>query len=242
MYGQDIDIVNGADGAPISSIRRDKPGVILDMPVWSRDGEWLFFDRQEAVRFGVEYRIDRARADGSERATVVEKARSPSLSPDGTRLAFVRADQSEVLYVGGADGAGAQPIVPAGKFLLISYPRFSPDGQWIVFATVTDFAPDNPTNTPTVPGLMESLGSIQPDLSLSPRRHGIPWDIWLVRPDGRDLRLVLPAEDDPSLAWSPDGSGVAIYGGRGLGLLSPSGEMRMLKDEIIGFGAIDWTP
>jgi Tol biopolymer transport system component len=241
LYGQDIDIVNGADGAHISTIRRDKPGVILDMPVWSPDGEWLFFDRQETVRFGVEFRIDRARPDGSERSTIVEKARSPSISPDGNRLALVRADQGEMLYVGGSDGQGAQPLVPPGKFLLINYPRFSPDGQWIVFATITDVTQVTPTNTPTKPGFVQALGVIEPGLWAFPRRHGIPWDIWLVRPDGRDLRAARLAEDDPSLAWSPDGSVIAVYGGRGLGFLDSSGEVTPLKDEIIGFGGIDWT-
>jgi Tol biopolymer transport system component len=239
-YGQDIEIVNAVDGQPLSAVRRDKSGIILDVPVWSPDGEWLYYDRQETIRFGVEYRIERARPDGSERSIVVDKARSPTLSPDGSKMAFVRADQGEVLYVSGANGQGAQPLVPTGKFLLISYPRFSPDGEWIVFATVTDLTQMAPAGTPTKPGLASALGTTQAAL-FAPRSHGIPWDIWLIRPDGRDLRAVRLAEDDPSLAWSPDGAGIAVYGGRGLGILDLSGEIRPVKDEIIGFGGIDWA-
>jgi Tol biopolymer transport system component len=239
LFGQDIAIVNAADGGAISMIQRDKPGVILDTPVWSSDGEWLFFDRQETVRSGVEYRIERARPDGTELTIVVENARAPSLSPDGSRLAFIRSDRSEVLYAAEADGQREQPLVPTGKFLLINYPRFSPDGQWIVFATVTDETQVAPT--PTKPGTVRAFSSIEPGLNASPRRHGIPWDIWLVRADGRDLRVARLAEDDPSVAWSPDGSGIAVYGGRGLGVMDTSGDVQRLRDEIIGFGGIDWT-
>jgi Tol biopolymer transport system component len=240
-YGQDIEVVSAADGQPRSAVLRDKSGIILDVPVWSPDGEWLYFDRQETVRFGVEFRIERARPDGSERSVVVDNARAPALTPNGNRLAFVRADQGEVLYVGGLDGQGAQPVVPAGKFLLISYPRFSPDGQWIVFATVTDPTRMTPEDAPTNPGFTQAFGNIHAALFASPRRHGIPWDIWLVRPDGSDLRAARLAEDDPSLAWSPDGTSIAIYGGRGLGVLDSSGEIVALKDEIMGFGGIDWA-
>jgi Tol biopolymer transport system component len=241
VYGQDIDIVDSADGKPISAVRRDKPGIILDTPVWTPDGQWLFYDRQETVRFGIETRIERAHPDGSERATVVENARSPSLSADSRRLAFVRADQGqEVLYVGAADGQGAQAVVPAGKFLLISYPRFSPDGEWLVFATVADPGQFPAAPTPQQPGVTGALGVVT-STPLAPRRHGIPWDIWLVRSDGRELHSARLGEDDPSLAWSPDGSGIALYGGRGLGILDQSGEVRPIKDEIIGFGGIDWA-
>jgi Tol biopolymer transport system component len=240
VYGQDINVVNATDGSIVSTIRRDKPGIILDAPVWAPDGQWLYFDRQESVRFGVEHRIDRARPDGSERTIVVQNARMPSISPDGSKLVFVRADQGEVLYVSDMNGQSAQPLMPAGKFLLISYPRFSPDGQWIAFATVTDIGQDMPTQ-PAKPGFAQALGRIQPGVWSSPRRHGVPWDIWLVRPDGRDLHVARLAEDDPSLAWSPDGNGIAVYGGRGLGFLDGTGEVQQIKNEITGFGGIDWT-
>jgi Tol biopolymer transport system component len=241
LFGQDIAIVNATDGAPVSMVQRDKAGVLLDTPVWSPDGEWLFFDRQETLRSGTEYRIERARPDGAERSVVVDNARSPSISPAGDRLAFVRSDRGEILYAVDVDGQREQALVPTGKFLLINYPRFSPDGQWIVFATVTDPSQGTQTQTPPKPGFSQALGSVVPELRISPRRHGIPWDIWLVRPDGRELHVARLAEDDPSLAWSPDGSGIAVYGGRGLGVLGSSGEMRSVKDEIIGFGGIDWT-
>jgi Tol biopolymer transport system component len=239
-YGQDIDIVDASSGEMLSSVKRDKSGIILDIPVWTPDGQWLYFDRQETARFGVENRIERAHRDGSARSTVIDNARSPSLSPDGSRLAFIRADRGEVLYVSGVDGQGVQPLVPAGKFLLITYPRFSPDGEWIVFATVTDPTRDVSPQPTRQPGISSALGAIQSTL-FAPRRHGIPWDIWLVRPDGRDLHVVRLAEDDPSLAWSPDGSGVAVYGGRGLGILDESGQVQSIKDEIMGYGGIDWA-
>lgn len=240
-FGQDIEVVSAADGAVLSTIRRDKSGIILDAPIWSRDGAALLFDRQETVRFGVEFRIERARPDGTERGVLLENARSPALAPDGSRLAFVRAEGGEVLFVGGPEGQDARPVVPSGRFLLIAYPRFSPDGQWLLFATVTD-PMRAPADEPDRPGALRALSFVQP-IAAAPRRHGIPWDIWVVRPDGTDLKSLRTAEDDPSLAWSPNGTSIAVYGGRGLGIMpAMGGEVLPLRDEIIGFGGIDWAP
>ena len=58
---------------------------------------------------------------------------SAAASPDGSRLAMVRSRAgSPNLWVGGADGAGLKQITQG---LEDSSPCWSPDGQWICYAT-----------------------------------------------------------------------------------------------------------
>src|SRR5215831_1615605 len=56
--------------------------------------------------------------------------RMPSLSPDGKRLAFVY--QGDVWVVGSAGGR-AMPLTMHVE--MDAFPVFSPDGQWIAFAS-----------------------------------------------------------------------------------------------------------
>ena len=46
--------------------------------------------------------------------------------------------------------------------------------------------------------------------------HGLPWNLWLVNTDGTNAHELAGVEsDDGSVAWSPDGSALFVYGGNG---------------------------
>jgi hypothetical protein len=71
--------------------------------------------------------------------------------------------------------------------------------------------------------------------------HGDPWGIWTVRPDGGELRTATTLqEDEPLVAWSPDGTTLAVQGGGGLWLVDLRGttDPRRIGDGAVG--AIDW--
>lgn len=61
----------------------------------------------------------------------------PSLSPDGTQVAFTRGGGESGLYLINVDGSDEQLIF--GERELLRSPKWSPDGRWIVFSRGDEF-------------------------------------------------------------------------------------------------------
>jgi Tol biopolymer transport system component len=121
-------------------------------------------------------------------------------------------------------------LVPAGRFVAIAYPRFSPDGRQLAFAAITELR-------------SPFRGAPATALIGAPLGHGFPYEIWLVGADGHELRDVPDAiNDDPSVTWSPDGTQVLVYGGWGSLLIDvASGEQTALPF-LAGYGSLAWLP
>ena len=68
-------------------------------------------------------------------------------------------------------------------------------------------------------------------------------DLYLIRRDGTGLRRLTDlAEDDPSVAWSPEGRWVAFQGGSGIHVVDVATTALYLLSETVGFGGMDWAP
>lgn len=110
---------------------------------------------------------------------------SPALSPDGTRVAYIKrgGDTVSRLYVAQVDGSGeaAVPVSLApGLSYAFAYPAWSPDGTTLLFSAGT-------------PGNLH---------------------LFTIRADGSDLRqLTAGGESDTEGGWSPDGRSVAFVRG-----------------------------
>jgi Tol biopolymer transport system component len=193
-------------------------------PDYSPDGSTIVFnsDRDGGLIRG--YLMD---VDGSNlrRIDVDMWVEYPSFSPDGTSIAFMGALGSnyEIFVADLATDATEQLTDSPGHD---GWPSWSPDGSAIAFTTVRDdcsFAPSD----------LECWVTDQED-----EHH----DIWLIDPDGGDLRRVTP-EFGHFVAWSPDGrylliSGYALYVVRTDG----SGRLELRADGIpraLG-GIPDW--
>ena len=73
--------------------------------------------------------------------------------------------------------------------------------------------------------------------------HGAPWDVWTVNADGSApaARLAAVGADDGTVAWSPDGTRLFVYGGTGSSIVdAASGEVTPLRF-LSGYGATSWV-
>jgi len=103
-----------------------------DLPRFSRDGSSLLFSRNEGQQFSI-YRIALV---GGQARKVVNDGYSADWSPDGTRIAFLRAGpsvESVVTLVGIADArTGEERILTTLPDQFVYGLRWSPDGSSIV--------------------------------------------------------------------------------------------------------------
>lgn len=224
-------------------VTRADSGEWLGAPTWMPDGSGVLFQREDlragpdlyAGQAEVRYpsRIEWVSANGQSRLVISDSGFNPSPSPDGAEVAFIRISQRGPSLVAHHMPSGEErTIVPSGLQPDFAYPRYSPDGQQLAFlATI----PSN--GLPADPLAKLEIGP------KSAFAHGQPWDLWIVGRDGSGLRrLATVGADDGSLAWSPDGSEIFVYGSTGARLVEvPSGETTPMT-YLAGFGAISWLP
>lgn len=235
-------------------VPRDRPGMLLAAPQWSPDGQALVFEAVGLTATGqAGVSAEWVAADGTGRRTVAQSARYPSFAPDGKRIVYTRALQTgDALWEQPLDGGEGREIVPDSQFLVLVYPRYSPDGARIAFAGVGDTLPTYPVPpgstgspmspaSPAAPKLIRGGTAANPIHPRTVAAHGFPAEPYVVSPSGGDARRLaeLPI-DDAAVAWSPDGAWIAISGASGVFLVNVAdGETRRIAENG-SFGAIDW--
>jgi len=144
----------------------------------------------------------------------------PAMSPDGTKIAFVRDND---IYVMNADGSGEEKVV--GNRHVDEFPQWSPDGTTIAFDHYASKAPTDSgfsENSSIMVVLVAGGGpttltqggtagepTFSPDgTQIAFRRNN---SIWVMDADGNNEQEVVPevgVVDD--LRWSPDGTTIAF--------------------------------
>ena len=151
-------------------------------PTWSPDGTRIAFARSrgEQKRPSAVFVMD---ADGSSLQRITPRglnAYRPAWSPDGTQIIFNTNDTSEriqdaEIYIVASDGSGLRRLTHE-KYASAFRPTWSPDGEWILFTRFT------------LPGQLTKS-----------------FDLYVMRPDGTDVRPVTSTPDVAENAgvWRP---------------------------------------
>ncbi len=156
----------------------DLPG-ISECADYSPDGRHIVFNRFDPAQDEFFTSLWVMRADGRGARPLFGAASrtfdvEPEYSPDGTRIVFGRIDPaSEEEAIFVADADGSHVRQVTPYARGLEHPRWSPDGRWIVYDV---------------------------DQGLDPRLTAN--GLYLVRPDGRDRRLLF--QNDRLLAFKPD--------------------------------------
>ena len=174
-------------------------------PSWSGDGKSLYYRRtpqNPLVQHGEIWSLDIAASAAdplNPRTTPVLATpgdiRYPTVSPDGTQIAFragdlVEANGDEEIYVMNADGSDVRQLTHNSDF--DSAPTWSPDGTRIAFEHA-------------------DAATLTPGSGTEPEQK----DIFVMNADGSDVhQLVASPGKDEGPVWSPDGTKIAFSSDR----------------------------
>ena len=186
---------------------------------WSPDGEEIVFVRNKGG-FNDLYIYNLAE-DKERRISARLRAKDPSFSPDGQRIAFVHnADGTNNLGLIDRDGTDVVYLTNNNDATQYMGPRFSPDGEWLLFSVFRGEDRDIAmirADSPPRPKIFEKAKKKKKSEDEEDGENGedeeetidvFPDTVAFAHPDSSGFRaLVASSADERDPHWLPDGSG-----------------------------------
>jgi len=217
-------------------LKADQAATFFQSPVWGPDGSiyYLHVATSGTQRVRQIEKMDLATGSTS---MVLDEVGAFDVSPDGKWLALVRT-QATAASLALVDLTTNQvtEIVPGREFEVITAPRFDPTSKTIAFsATRAARFSDAGGAPPLVDRLLGLLGVG------TAQAHGAPQDVWSIpTTGGTPSQMAKLDADEPVVAWSPDGSQLAILSSEALVNYQLAGGARKPILSPGGYGTVDW--
>ena len=229
-------------------------------PVISPDGQRLVYALTWVEGTGSEAenrsRLMLTDPDGEQREfTQGNSDGSPRFSPDGTKLAFLRAAQSgepRQVWVMNAHGGEARQVTEAAKG--VQEFAWSPDGTRIVYCADTEPAAGAAAGTQTEGPRVVEVNRIRYRHDLQGWRGDAHYHLFTVNLETGDGAQVTRGDwDDYGPVWSPDGEKIAFISGRRADrdfralteayvIYTSGGPAECWSEGLSSVGAIAWSP
>jgi Tol biopolymer transport system component len=245
--GADLMVANADGSNPQVFAERDAASTVLETPIWMPSGRVYYTVRR--VDNGREQVSIVRQTEGGQPETVADNAYDPAPSPDESTLIYVRSTrtgQQMLKKTIGESGDGCE-LMSDQVFQYLSLPRISPDGKRVALggSGEPNMAPsgcggDPRSSTPAAaPAGLDLAALLQPDTAYA---HGLPADVYSLNLDGSDMKRIADIkDDDPTVAWSPDGAKLAIFGVAALFLVDAQGGSTTKLTDQGGYGGLSWT-
>jgi Tol biopolymer transport system component len=233
---------DGSATTPAVVLERTNPQESYFSPEWTPDGKYLYYAHfvpiiDEEAGNSFKYTIERIAYPPQANApeVLVEDAIWPKVSPDGTKLAYLKFDTAKFtqeLYMSDVDGANPAPVLPPEEFPSVDAQFFSPDGKTMIFNAVGE-------------GQAPALSFIDQLLGVQAvNAHNVPSDWWSITLGASDPPVRLTELYDTGMYgdFSDDGQWVAFIAASGVYVMKPDGSEVTPMVPIDALGTLDWVP
>ena len=181
------------------------------------------------------------KTDKEHRISAGLRAKDPSVSPDGERIAFVRnGDGTHSLSLVNVDGTGFNQLTNHNDRTQIYAPRWSPDGEWILFSIFSGEDRDIAMMRADSPPLSKKMGLRDRTNDTPDSLKVFPDSLAFPAADTSGFTLLLASNaDERDPYWLADGSGFVFASDR-TGIFNiyqyfmDTGEVRQLTNVLGG--------
>jgi Tol biopolymer transport system component len=223
-------------GSPQAFLQPADRNEAYSTPAWSPDGKTIYYSHlvsSASDDYVPHYTLERVTYPDGQPEVLVKDGLWPSLSPDGSKVAYLSLDpdtQATTLSMADADGVHAAPLPGLDAFPIVGSHFFSPDGQQIIFSAVVDA----PTSKRSILEQLLGVGSAS--------AHNVPSDWFRVSISGGQAeRLTHITRAGLYGAFGPDGRYIAFVDSTGLYVMTPDGSEILQLVDMPGSGIMSWV-